>query len=213
MQVSQFFLIIACLLLFGSMIMNGWFTVTRGSYELQVDGTKLKLGKICNWWYFYWYKEKMLPDCIYYANRPLLNLYNSLKKDWPEAELILSMKAGIIKVQLPFLDVIPQVERKYKLNVSKKDIGDCMYELSFYVTETAYVFPRWLRHMLAGCITCFASLYGTIIFMTFHVVLNHTLENDIYAWASNPTIAFICTYLGCLLCWAFLNTALYKLIK
>ena len=194
--------------------MNGWFSVTRGTEVDQVDGTKKRLGKIAKGWYFFWFKKKETPKRIQYKGQYLLEILKNVKALCPEAPI--TFAKDYLFVEKPMLDMIPVLEQNLKVKISASEqcpfCEDGIYVMQFYKEEDDYVHAEWLRTVLAGCLPCFSSVYGTIIFLVFHsLALGSGTIGYMYSWSPYPVRAMIATWIMCMCIWTWLNMVFYKL--
>jgi hypothetical protein len=209
-----YFLFFLTFLLFGSIIINGWFGTTRGKVITKVNGDIEKVGYLLKGWYHFWMKERK-PNLIQYTGKDL-------------AELIVFMKnltgirvfetQGHDKDKPIGFDTVEEF-MQYKLFLEKQlnismhiDTEQVANKLRVYCykSKKSYIFPSWVRDMMAGCITCHASVYGTIIFFILHAQLRTVVLQEIYSPFDNPCLAIISTWIAYLFSLAYVNTVLWK---
>lgn len=211
----QYLLFLVLIFLIGGIIMNGIYAITRGNEIKRVDGTIKRNGKIFMSWYFFWFKEKKEKKRIQYMGVALQKLHNDfvapLLKD-----TLLKNDCVYVRDNAAF-EMLYAKRSKYNVEIQKTDVHDIDresgYELKvvFYDTEAQYVYPYILRTPLAGCITCFSSIYGTIIFSVTHLLMKHDVLVDLYSWTGNVYAALFFTWVLFLFGWAYLNNLLYKI--
>lgn len=200
------------LLIVGGFFINGWYTITRGEYEEQVDGSRKKVGKIFKGWYFFWFKEKEDKKLTQYMGSHLIGMYQQIK-GMLSAERMLQLYPGFIMTDETIDPFISNIESRLSVKaVLVDDEIEGRKRLFLYKESTDYVFPDWVRTVLAGCITCFSSIYGTIVFFTAHALMYNKLH-AIYSWADNVYVAIFFVWISSLMIWAYLNTLFYKWAK
>lgn len=211
MPIIYFFILWLLLLIIGGGAINGFYNITRGEYEDLVDGTRRQRGKIFKGWYFFWFKEKEENQLTQYKGKYLIGIYNQIQNICTEAKI--SVFTTRLVVEKPMIDMTSHLEDKLniKIVIEKEQFGGRdNYYMYIYKSEPAYVFPDWVRTVLAGCITCFSSVYGSIVFFTFHM-LAYSKLNYIYAWSDYFYPAFIVTWISSLIIWGYINPLLYKI--
>lgn len=209
MQPVQFFGIFFLLLLFGSVLICGWFTITRGQIIENEDGTKEKVGKIFKGWYFFWFREKENKRRIYYSDSYLFSIKENLQKLGAK-DLKLNFVNSLTAPKSFIRDSVFYAMRlgvKFEFKTDETD-PDNSAIVFVYKEEPDYVFPAWLRDMMAGCITCHGSLYGSIVFWTFYKLSDNGIIDN--AWAEQTQPMIILVWLSYMVMLSFVNTALWK---
>lgn len=209
-QILSFF----ALLLLAGMFINGWYAITRGYKEYYPDGTIRKRGKIFREWTFFWEKEKPEPILKFYSGAELVYLLHKMR-----IYIKPDMSVGIrndneLSVSESFKPMIPIIEKEMDIQMSIHwEEGHTMSIVNVWKKYPDYVFPWWMRDMLASCITCFSSLYSTLFYVFIHVlfrwdILRHTLYGcfaDDKMWLAIPL-----TWVTYCFSLAWLNTVLWK---
>ena len=209
MNFIQFLICYFIIVLLGSLAVTGWFFITRGTKEIQPDGTIKKKGKIFMGWYFFWTKTKESKKRIYYKGAALYTLVTEINDMSPVAFLLLntgndsvSIRPSISTSELTkMLKVIGAVE----IDEQSQDEDFRVTEARFFKEEPIYVFPWWLRDPLAQCSTCFSSIYGSLFY--WGLILN---VPGLFYWAPHVLIAKIFYWVTFCLSLSVLNTALAK---
>lgn len=205
------------LLYFATIIICGWFAATRGWAEVQPDGSIKKCGKILKWWYFFWYKETGKIS-IYYTDERLFQLqdnihkYTKILKENLEvySESILNRRAFYILVKNEHVDKVIEAAKNYDAIGYNSPVPEGN-KIKFYKEEPKYYFPEWVRHMMAGCITCHATFYGNIIFWMFVFMVKYTsLSQELFDFTILPTIYFIGVWMAYWLSLAYTCSVAYK---
>lgn len=190
------------MIIIGSLLVTGWFFITRGFEQIMPDGNIYRYGKVFKGWYFFWNKKKIEKQKIYYTGKQLSELVVNLQRN---DALKIQLYGNAIRIGTGNgIDV----ENLYTSSVSHGfkvfDKGDNVFAL--YKEYDDYVYPWWVRDPLANCATCFASLYGTIAYWTFIALSKESL----FYWSSHPVIASITFWVAFCLSIAVINTALAK---
>ena len=144
---TSYFLIV----ILGSLTVTGWFFITRGTKELQPDGTVKEKGKIFKGWLFFWNKTRESKKRYYYNGRALLDLVNELNNMSPVAFLLLNLseERNSVKV-MPFIST-SELEKMLKqignvhADEQQYDLDGKVTQVKFFKEEEMYVFPWWLR--------------------------------------------------------------------
>lgn len=153
-------------LLVGALFICGWFAITRGSIEIMPDGSQKRVGKIFMGWYFFWYREHSRKLKIYYRGDELRKLLVQMDNSSTfklSIESINDDRIEIIGSLVP--KWIDEMIQKFGIIIEDKQIlrtGN--HIVSFAKEYPNYVFPTWLRDVMAGCVTCHSSWLGTICF-------------------------------------------------
>lgn len=189
----------------GTLAVTGWFFITRGSKELQPDGTYKEKGKIFKNWLFFWTKTKAENKKIFYKGFALQSVVDEINTNHPN----LGLTVRVFDYVHINNDTIYRSENQIK-NILAAAGGLKLADYSgntftVYKDEVDFVFPWWVRDPLAVCATCFASIYGTIFY--WGVILN---VPELFAWAPHIWFAKIFYWVAFCLSLAVLNTALAK---
>jgi|ERR1700761_8553420 len=168
-------------LLAGAFLIVGFFAITRGTELTQPDGSIKRVGKIFKGWFFFWFKENgkikyyykddelvkiiaqiraIRPNStikVYYENMPGPNIVrisgiaSSIVDEyfWSEIESRFNLKVEVVKTFVPE-------------NMQGSELAYMIFKL--YKEEPNYVFPWYMRDMLAGCVTCHSSWLGSVCF-------------------------------------------------
>lgn len=205
-----YFIVFILLLFTSGLFINGWFLVTRGREEVQPDNSIKRVGKVFMGWYFFWTKEKDTKK-IYYQGKQLNCIVEQMRQHTKE-EINLHGEARIV--------VMPSFKRdKLKLqtilevciDIEENEGGP--YYATIYKEEPEYVFPEWIRDMMAECVTCHASFYGNIIFWTFVALCREYSLGNMGIWNDLSGNALITTWLAYWVSLAYVNTWVYQKLK
>lgn len=215
----EYFFIFFMLLIASSVLLNGWFAITRGWWQSYPDGTRQKKGKILRGWYFYWYQEHLMPKRYYYKGGKLETLARRFAM-YTTGRYQLRKEEGLYVDDVFFADIaVLQEELGIKFLIISSSTQPSMvdkdnkyrHSVAPYEEEPNYVFPWWVRYPLAGCITCFSSVYGTIVFALIHLLFGKQLLIDFY-WSVQLPIwsAMLLTWVVYTISLAWLTTVLWK---
>jgi hypothetical protein len=127
---------------------------------MQPNGKIKVIGFLPKWWsYFIEYKKGIKN--IYYEG---------------EAE------QAIIK-NLPIgFNMMPQEEVEQIIGCKFKIVNE---DIFFFIEETDYVLPEWIRNPLSECPTCMASVYGSAIYFLFVYCVK-----DVFLFTNHAAAAF-----------------------
>lgn len=193
-------------LLASSFVIVAWFVVTRGELTEMVDGTFEKEGSILKEWEIFWYKKKDLPKETKYTGNHLFKVMKEVRS----AAIQLGW-SGNFDVQHDHLIVTNDIKTKIKFieylteaKIRTEAESENLVRLFIYKIEDDYIFPERIRVPVAGCVTCYASIYGSIIFWGTQLIFkpfHYEGLKLVLVW-----IAFTFSL-------AVLNTFIYKQIK
>lgn len=220
-QIFLYFLHYFMLLLASAIAICGWFAATRGFTEKMPDGTIRKYGKAFKGWYFFWFKEKKQSKTYTYKGDSLYMLLCDMAKTfpvlgWDDKKIIgfyRSCAASDISFGIPagLNHIIPIIERTLNIKLVMLSRALEVNNYSACKQEIAYEHPWWLRDMMAGCITCFPTVYGNLIFWTYYWFSSKELLDKIYGWSNvNPMYLVFGTCIVFWLSLAWLCTVLWK---
>lgn len=208
----DFFIIFFLLTIFGALVINGWFLASRGEIEIQPDGTEKKIGAIFKAWQIFWEQKYGVPELIQYKGKQLYDLKREIIQTAKQEgyagtflfmdEFILStndIKPYIPQIEYQIKDLKIHCYRNEPEVIHDKSSASC--RLTLFKKEDVYLFPEWIRTMIASCITCHASVYGSLIFWTYILLFGRFVDTD---------IQLVATWMAYVLSLAFLNTFFYK---
>jgi hypothetical protein len=215
LQLTQFFTSYLLFLLASSIAITAFFCVTRGEEEVQPDGSVRRYGKILKGYYFFWFKRKGVRE-IQYAGDELAALMESIREHFDgEIRLIgdVFKKETIRSFQTneSFVHAIPFLRKKLDVEFRSENAKDSTLEMAVFIEEPVYVFPEWLRTVMAGCITCTPTIYGNIIYWTAVAAFkNSILYNSLFGIFNNATVGVIMVWIAYWISLAWLNTVLWN---
>jgi hypothetical protein len=205
----NFFTVYFSLLLFGGMICCGIHAITRGQELEQPDGSKKRVGKIFKSWFFYWYKVSHYNH-IFHTGAHLESIFQQFRNHYKGKYEFYSGKKNAMVVSPEFASLAPAIELAYDVYL------DCTYEGDRLIVQVAkkepvYRFPWYVREPLAGCVTCYASAYGSIIFWLFCILSYMGCLGDacMYWSAAIDGIAIYFVWLSYCISLAYVNTFLW----
>lgn len=191
-----------------TLVICGWYAATRGYIEELPDGTIEKHGKILKAWYFFWMQERAAKRIVRYNNNNLQEIVDWISGYPTLVNNTYQLRGDKIKTsnQIPGA-TIRLIEKKYSVKV----IEDSPTEYAVYKEYEQYRFPWWLRDMMAGCITCHATVYGNIIFWILLLLTKYSiLGQEMFCFLDLPWYGFIGTWIMYWLTLAFTCTAAWK---
>lgn len=199
----------ALLLIAGGVVINGWFMVTRGNWREEVDGTRIKEGALLKGWWFFWHQERSSVKKTWYDGAPLERLVEEIGAYGVFRDNI-TLTEGVVQMRKYLLveHNIRELRRAFGVEthvIAEHDVPWAF--VKFYKEDTKYVFPEWMRTMMAGCITCFASLYGSIIFWVSYFFFGHVWG---FGTSVKGLLLLAATWVAYMLSLAYVNTYLWK---
>lgn len=228
-----YFLNYFLLILAASIITNGFFMITRGNYEIQPDGSRAKKGALLKGYYFFFFREWPTAKRHWYSGDELSELFDMIRANVPgNITMILNravqtannssfpkdMKVGgSFQVDGEFINYFPKLRKSLGVKFKTERIPHSEnMNILVYKEEPNYVFNYYIRTMLAGCITCFSSFYGMLIFILANLIFSdEVLEYSLYGFYGNvPAVVY---YPLTALCYcvslAYVNTLLWKKVN
>ncbi len=218
MVTISYFMIYFMHLLAGALLITGFFAITRGTELMKPNGSVKRVGKIFKGWYFFWMKEREMEYRSYYFDNELIKIISQIRALRPAADIKVlfedsktakNLGRGIMtgvfdqyfwaEVEVRF-GIKVEVEKDFVAPAGGADYSWVVFRL--YKKEPNYVFPWYLRDMMACCITCHSSWLGSICFW-IPVILG------IYGFDYCPFLFFVMWPLYCI-SQAFVVTALWK---
>lgn len=216
----NFLLSFLLLVAMGALIINGWFMVTRGEWGKYPNGADKKNGMILKGWWFFWFKHRG-PDCRMLLSDPFYEMALRLQQDSRLSNFRIRIPnfrdndtPHIVADKSLALDRVAQVilKKEYDVIATRLYIGDreqvetmdAYYNL--FDIDKDYVFPEKIRTVMAGCITCHASVYGTAIYATFVWLVGFPWFASV---SQRPVSLIFATWIAYMLSLAYVNTRLW----
>lgn len=216
MTLISFFIAYLLFLLASSILITAFYCITRGYTEILPDGTVNKYGKILKGYYFFWFREKG-KERYYYTDDELVTLTEQFTRyyrdsiSWPGDPF----QPGSIKsliCQASFTEAVPMLRKKLEVGFEVTPIDYNRVSVAVYQEYPLYVFPEWLRTVMAGCITCTPTVYGNIVFWTTVLLLRHdVLQHTLLAGFQNPVAGILLLWIAYWISLAWLNTVLWNI--
>lgn len=199
-----FFITYFLLLIFGAIFCNGWHLITRGEIEILPNGEKKKVGAIFKWWALFW-EHKTGKELIDYKGKELLKIFKTIQQAAKQNGYSgkFTYNTEHIEVDANIQKLIPFIE-----NDSKYTVTYLTKEPRIVISreDDVYLFPEWIRSPTSACVTCYSSIYGSIIFWSFILLY----KEDLFTIFTNEKFALFLTWILYCIALAFLNTFFYK---
>jgi len=191
----------------GSLVMLGWYIITRGRVEYTPSGEPYKAGKIFKGWHFFWTKKKKIREYDIIEGKPLVDSFLILKNKYDFLRLGNTNK--YIFFDEKYYDILKSDKELIKKMVGADDVvfGDNGRFLSLLKDKNKYVFPEWIRDPISECVTCYASFYGTLLYIVFYYG-----NSQLFDWCKIPFANVIFWVIYCMSC-AAINTILKQNFK
>ncbi len=216
MNLLNFFITYILFLLTSSIAITAFFCVTRGDIETLPDGSERRYGKILKGYYFFWFKEKGKTQ-IQYKDDQLAALAYSFKEYYTEPVIIIGdpfVTGSISKFETSgsFLSAIPLLRNKLSVQFRIEEAKNDKLVVKAYSEQPVFIFPEWLRTVMAGCITCTPTVYGNIIYWGAIFFLRKSiLLNSLFLCFGNIYAGVIILWLVYWISLAWLNTVLWNI--
>lgn len=228
MPIQTYFFDFFMLLIASSLVISGWFLATRGEEREMPDGTTKRTGNIFRGWYFFWTKLKPQKWVNYWYDEEHIVLFvrdvkpylNTAFPDesWIKVSTELRGNIAAIVLSVSAVKRIPFIEREMGVTIEctkssmAGSIEAAYTEAIVCKREPAYVFPAPIRKMMAECITCHASFYGSILFAGFNLLCDREYLSNFYGIFPSEylTLGIIGTWICYTLSLSYTLTFLYK---
>lgn len=216
MELLYFFITYFLFLLASSVLITAFFCITRGYTETQPDGTIRRYGKILKGYYFFWFKEKGIKQTKY-VDDELAVLVWRMKEYYTESIVLLgnALETNAVisfKTQESFVALIPLLRQKLEVKFKVEEHLNHKVVVSAFTEEPVYIFPDWLRTIMAGCITCTPTVYGNIIYWGAILFFKKsTLYTSLFFCFNNVYSGIILVWLVYWISLAWLNTVLWNI--
>lgn len=215
--IINYFVTLGMLLMASAIVINGFFLSSRGYESENPDGTISHYGMILKWWYFFWYKEHKNKKRYRFTGERFIVILAKINqylpaqlREPPVYDNDSHASASVLKEWIDFGAVIEK-ELKIELEFALVPLYSSRRVLTIYQSEPDYVFPEWIRKMMAGCITCHASFWGSLTFVSFHVVCSKQFLHEWYHFSSAPySVMVFLTWIVYTLGLAYIATWLNK---
>lgn len=219
MSIHNYFASYFLLLIAAAVIISGWFLITRGEIRKMPDGTEIQTGNIFKAWYFFWMKE--VGEKRYWYNLESLAEFVFLVRPYIGSRHIevFGQEHPIygfpVVVDADMEDKAYLIEREMQVNLTfliNPDIPAGRLLMYICKKDPVYRFPEWIRKMMAACITCHASFYGSLIFVGFHALCSKDDLHHFYAFVPDNLfdVAIVMTWIAYSFSLSYILTYLYK---
>lgn len=167
----------------GSLSIYGFYTASRGQWELTPDGKYKKTGMIFKYWSLFW-EQYRKTERVYYDHDQFHKKYSLISKVRPDLipgkyvfnPLKRAFTAGLNK----------DIEEKDLFTI--QDVLLCKVEwiehgkaFVLYEEVPVYDWPEWVQKPISSCPPCMSSVYGTPIWLLFL-----KLQKDAFSWTNYP---------------------------
>jgi len=197
------------LLFIGGIFCIGLFTSSRGETVTAPDGTKIDM-----WAMIFYPITKFLcktkKKVVYFQKEYLSELYSQIKKDFPEQKIIyVNSECNMACVVSPkdviqyWCSIQSKIEEKYLCKMSVDEHG----YVKFWKEYEVNIFPSLLFKPVIGCYKCYASVWGTLIYIlgTNFAISTGYIYSDQHILI--PMWIVYCMSLVTVNCW------MYKIVK
>lgn len=215
MVLITFFVSFLLFLLASSILITAFFCVTRGYSETLPDGTERRYGKILKGYYFFWFKEKVKQK-LYYKDDELAIIADQISAYY-DADIYRNgdpFKKGSSDTLIcdeAFIDYIPLLRKKLEIGFQVEDRASGKLFLKVYQEEAVYVFPEWIRTVMAGCITCTPTVYGNIVFWSAYFLLKRDVTDSFLLPFKDSGVSIFFVWIAYWISLSWLNTVLWNI--
>jgi len=174
---TQFILFYGVLIFLSALIINGFFSITRGRWELNPDGTKYWTGKIFKG-YHKWLQRHTVEH-IPYGNDEWLKIYFQLKSYFQDKDILTVFENGMVVKKMDelrtttFFAFALAKGIKVNLKTAPGENKEANLIIAAYKPVNKYKLPEWIRDPLGDCITCMASVFGTLLWVFWLLLATH----------------------------------------
>lgn len=175
----HFILQFVLFLVVSAIAINGWYNVTRGRWEIAPDGSKKWVGKIFNFWGKF--LQQHTEEIQYYTNEQFLNEFAKIREFFKDDDIYQIVSNGVIvKPMIPkkatlFYSFAQSKGLNVSLNEQEKGPENSAgTAITIFKVIFHYKLPYLLRYPLGECVSCMASIYGTISWIFFYNILSQT---------------------------------------
>lgn len=216
MHLAIYFITYLLFLFVSSILITAFYCITRGYEETLPDGSVHRYGKILKGYYFFWFRQKGKKP-IYYKGDELAVIVDKVREVYDGDIRVIGNvfqpeSITTIQVDHEFIQHIPILRHKLELQFEVLQEGNNTYVLAVYWFDRIYVFPEWLRTVMAGCITCTPTIYGNIVYWTgIFLFRNSALAEFMFVNFQYPILGVLFTWLAYWLSLAWLNTILWNI--
>jgi len=204
MSLLEFIITFIGLCLISSFAIYGFYTVSRGEWQLTPDGKYKKTGMIFKYWSLFW-EQYRRSRTIIYSGDSLEKKYILLCKTYPGISENLRLTTGGLR-NVNKLITGAQVKLIEDLLLCKSQWDEDVLILTTEVP--VYDWPEWLQKPISSCPPCMTSVYGTPIWLLFL-----KLQKDAFSWTNYPITGEISFGLIFLLTLVCIVSFLHKQLK
>lgn len=208
MDFLHFALSFLAMLTFGALSITGWFFVTRGRKETMPDNSQQKRGKLFRDFYFF-FTQTNGSTKIYFKDDQLKAFLLDAQHDLIKAAVGVHPYLDIHEGKQIYFGNCIEINKEIIRMIGKQYDVHFLYigrnEYRVAKSYPDYVFPEWIRHPIAVCVTCFASLYGSMFYWLIVPYMQYP-----FAWSDVPQFHRFLFWVVFCLSLAVLNTALAK---
>lgn len=168
-------------LIISAFVINGFYAITTGRWEIQPDGSRKWVGKIFKS-YGFWIQRHSV-SMVPYENDEWIKIYWQIKSYFDVNKIIAVDKNYMVVQKMdeksaynfyPFC-----LAKGIKVGMKQLEgakAGEMV--ISAYKEVNNYVLPEWVRAPLGHCINCMASTFGTVLFIFFLAVAYNLDETE-----------------------------------
>lgn len=215
-------------LLFGALLANGIFLITRGHYEYKADGTVEKQGALLKAWWFFWFAERTKKKNVWYKGDHMQAVFDQLRSMIP-SNIPMELNRDFITdrgsdhftdfianstfgTSIEFIPYIPKMRNALDVKFKIDSIIKGVVTILVYKDEPEYIHSWYLRTMMAGCITCFSSFYGVVSFVLVNALFSPEALRPLYGPFGNtsPFIYLPVTLIAYCISLSYVNTWLFN---
>ena len=201
----QFLCVLLLMVVSGSLVMCGWYSITRGKIAFTADGTPYRQGKLLMGWHFFWTrvvkreKVQVQGNSLLLALPVIREMFGGIL--YPNSHNTCFQAVGNSELYENLHTRDWELEQKHDYIV--EHVADDIFRVFRY--ENQYLWPEWIRKPMSDCVHCYPSVYGSVFYFV-SVMLN----DGLFQWSSAPGGAFIFYWFVFCISTSALNSVLIK---
>lgn len=208
-------LLFSVLLVLSAIIINGWFSITKGMWITKPDGGKVWEGQVFGFW------QKFLQQHVerkeYYYKDELLLKFVLVKELISGYGFIKITSSAIFVTEMTIADkaLFRGVCLSHGFDAEFKDESGVLINL--YRTVPVYKIPMFFQKPLGMCITCLSSTAGSVLFWFWYFLAGRIYSiyhiQELFIFLNLPLSQIICLWVLFCISLAYLNDVFFGIKK
>ena len=215
----QFIMLFASMLLLSAILINGFYAITRGDWYLKADGTKFWDGMIFSFWSKFLQQHTI--EYEYYHTDQLLKQYDIIKDFFknPNSEIVDFFADGIavrkMDTKKAALFFSYCFGKGVLTSLAKHEKNEDQMLLYIFKEVKKYKIPYWVQAPLGQCITCMASVFGTLSWIFWYQIVVQVQKvyqtNPAFMLIEMPILSKVFLWITFCISLAYLNTLFFNI--